>query len=925
MAESHSSTNVDAIGNSRNFDRHRSKSQPRQCEVFTFHAVNNIRDWCDQAFVKIDVQIRHKPANLMLKVDTGAQANLLPMRTYRAMFPDTQDANLIPSQCRLVAYNGTPIKCLGTIAVPCRYKDSEWDFTDFFLVDVPGPAILGLPSCSKMNVVILHCAIEQAKAPAHRQPTVSSKPVIKSIDDLKERYPNRFDRIGEFKSIHKLAVDPNRPPSVDKAKLDEMVEQGVIRQIEEPTEWVSTITYVTKKDGSIRICLDPRHLNRALIRPRHVTPTIDDINHKLATARVFSKLNAKSGYWAVKLHEESQELTTFQTPFGRYCFCRLPFGLSVSQDIFQLEMDRIIERCPGVCGISDDIIVYGDNDAEHDTNLLNLMEVAGANGLVFNSPKCSIKQSSIEFFGNVYTDQGMKPDPKKVADLRAMPEPVNKTELHQFLGLMTYLSCFIEDYSTKSAALRDLLRQDVDFIWEAHHQKVFENLKNTVSDNSLLRYFNPKKETYLQCDASLRGLGAALLQPSDDDKLKPIAFASKSLTPTEQRYACIERELLAVVFGVQRFHMYLYGRTFTAITDHKPLVMILDKPLAAAPPRLQRLMVKLQGYNLRIVYRPGRENQLADGLSRLPSPANATTIDLDLRVDHTRFTASSQAKLRDEMRQDETLNHLREIIVTGWPDDMKDLPNELKPYWSYRDELTVHDGLVIKGRRILIPKGLRQDTLQQLHAGHFGREKTLLLARETVFWPNVTKDIIELVAKCETCQEAQPSQPAEPLLPHAIPPRPWHTLATDLFEYDGSHYLVVGDYYTKFPLVRKMPSRCPSRTVIAAMKQMFGEHGIPERVVSDNGPHYNSQEYRAFAAHWGFEIVTTSPRRPKGNGFIERTVQTVKHTLKKAKGTNTDFDLALLMLRATPISNKLASPAELLLGIVNISAKFQKT
>ncbi|XP_014675813.1 PREDICTED: uncharacterized protein K02A2.6-like [Priapulus caudatus] len=175
-----------------------------------------------------------------------------------------------------------------------------------------------------------------------------------------------------------------------------------------------------------------------------------------------------------------------------------------------------------------------------------------------------------------------------------------------------------------------------------------------------------------------------------------------------------------------------------------------------------------------------------------------------------------------------------------------------------------------------------------------------------------TKDIIELVTKCETCQEAQPSQPSEPLFLHAILHRPWHTLASDLFEYDGLHYLVLGDYYTKFPFVRNMPSHCPSRTVIATIKQIFGEHGIPKRVLSDNGPHYNNQEYRAFAAHWGFEIVTTSPRRPKGNGFMERTLQTVKHTLKKANDTNTDFDLALLMLRAIPISNKLDSPAELL-------------
>ena len=191
-------------------------------------------------------------------------------------------------------------------------------------------------------------------------------------------------------------------------------------------------TYVTKKDGSIRVCLDPRFLNTALIRPVHNIKTLEEINYKFKKAKYFSKMDAKAGYWAICLDQESQMLTTFQTPFGRYCFLRLPFGLKVSQDIFQREMDRILEKCDGACGIADDVVIYGSTEEEHDKNLIQFMNVVKEHGLTLNSQKCDIKKTEVSFFGNVYTSIGMKPDPQKVQDLIEMPEPTNKAELRQF-------------------------------------------------------------------------------------------------------------------------------------------------------------------------------------------------------------------------------------------------------------------------------------------------------------------------------------------------------------------------------------------------------------------------------------------------------------------------------------------------------------
>ncbi|PIK52013.1 hypothetical protein BSL78_11086 [Apostichopus japonicus] len=498
--------------------------------------------------------------------------------------------------------------------------------------------------------------------------------------------------------------------------------------------------------------------------------------------KFFSKLDAKCGYWSVKLDEESQKLTTFQTPFGRYTFCRLPFGLIVSQDIFQLEMDRILEGCEGAVCIADDIVIFGRTSEEHDQNLMNLMNTAAQQGLTLNSSKCAIKQTSVDFFGNRYSREGMKPDPKKVADLRTMQTPRNKLELQHFLGLMTYLSHFIHDFSSKAAVLRDLLRKDAEFIWEPHHQVALEKLKQEISESSLLQYFDTSSPVYVQCDASLQGLGAALLQHDQEEKLQPIAFASKALSSTEQRYSCIERELLAIVFGVERFHTYLYGRSFTVITDHKPLLMIMDKPLTAAPPRLQRMLIRLQGYNFSIKHRPGQDNLLADSLSRLPSICNKQAIDLDLRVDFIQFSSKKQDELKQQTKQDTMLSALVEVIITGWPDSIKEVQPDLRQFWSYRDELTVCDGVILKGFQVVIPKQMQAGILQKLHTSHLGQQKTKLLARECVYWNNINKDIERMVQSCPACQQQQPAQPAEPLLPHEIPTKPWSTVATDLFE-----------------------------------------------------------------------------------------------------------------------------------------------
>ena len=217
---------------------------------------------------------------------------------------------------------------------------------------------------------------------------------------------------------------------------------------------------------------------------------------------------------------------------------------------------------------------------------------------MLNSKKCTIKTNSIAFFGRIYTDQGVKPDPKKVEDIANMPPPKNKQEVQTFLGMATFLACHIPNFSEKSSLLRDLTKKDVPFTWGEDYQHAFEEVKEIITSSYILQYYDQKKPVHLETDASLKVLGATLVQED-----KPVAFASKALTATQSNYSNIERGYLSIVHGIQRFHHYLYGNKFKVITDHKPPQMIFKKPLHSAPPRQQRMITKIQGYDFEVIYR----------------------------------------------------------------------------------------------------------------------------------------------------------------------------------------------------------------------------------------------------------------------------------------------------------------------------------
>ena len=357
--------------------------------------------------------------------------------------------------------------------------------------------------------------------------------------------------------------------------------------------------------GELCLCLDPHDLNEAICWDHHKTPMVEEVAHDFAHSDFFTKLDTCHGYWSIVLNQESSLLMTFNSPFGRYHFLWLPFGLVCSQNIFQKKMDQILKECQGCIRIADDITIHSCTGVEHDAYLQNLMWITHKYDLVFNPQKTHVKAQAVNFFGCLYDANGVHPDLGKLDTIHALPAPTSVTALQEFLGLVTYLSPFIPGLSTLTAPMHELLKKDTDFTWNHTYNATFQWVKEAVVSNTTLRYFDPSLPMTIQVDASQVGLGAALLQNS-----KPIAFASKALTETKCWYVNIERDMIAAIFGAERFQTYVYSRSFTIESDHKPLESISQKNPADMPANLQHILLCLQGYDYTIHYHPSKEMAL---------------------------------------------------------------------------------------------------------------------------------------------------------------------------------------------------------------------------------------------------------------------------------------------------------------------------
>ncbi|KAE8291509.1 Retrovirus-related Pol polyprotein from transposon 17.6 Protease [Larimichthys crocea] len=860
---------------------------------------------------KWSVPLEINGAVIPLKLDTGAKANLISECDIRAM---KVRPRIHPSPVKLKAYNGHNIDTKGTCKLKVKIKEKEHHLM-FVVVPDGHDSLLGDTACENLGLVRRVYCLNNVNSQT-------------SVETIVNQYPDIFKGFGVLPFTYKIQLKDDAQPVVHaprripaplrgklKQELDRMLSLGVIRKVEEPTEWVNSMVCVRKTNGELRVCMDPKDLNNNIKREHYQIPTRDEITSEMAGAKYFSKLDASQGFWQLKLHEDSTKYCTFNTPYGRYCFQRMPFGICSAPEVFHRTMEHIIEGIEGVRVYVDDLILWGSTLEQHNERLIKVLQRVQKYQLKLNRSKCQFGVNEITFLGDKLSAAGVEPDRSKIKAILDMPRPEDKKGVLRALGMINFIGKFIPNLSSKTVHLRELLRDRCEFKWTSEHEAEWSRLKTTLTTEPVLTFFDPSERIKISTDSSKDGIGAVLLQTSGED-WKPVAYASRTMTSAECRYAQIEKECLGLVYGFQKFHGYVYGLPkFVAETDHKPLIAIIKKNLGEMSPRIQRLMMKLQRYDFDLIYTPGKHIVVADALSRAVTQSEehdecSTEKEVNLHVNLiTETLPMSDMKSRliaDETKKDVGLQRVIQLMNEDWP------RGECQQYYNIRGELSLVNGLLLRKNRIVIPQSLRPDMLKRLHEGHLGMEKCKRRARTSIYWPSINADIDRMVSRCATCLKHQAKQAKEPMAITEIPDEPWQKVGTDLFYLDGKNYLLVIDYLSNYPEIALLPNMSAA-CVIKHMKSIFARHGIPQVVYSDNGPSYSCKEFQDFAQEYDFCHVTSSPLYAQSNGKAEKGVHIVKQLLKKAQESHSDPYLALLSYRASPLEHGL-SPAEILMG-----------
>ena len=495
--------------------------------------------------------------------------------------------------------------------------------------------------------------------------------------------------------------------------------------------------------------------------------------------------------------------------------------------------------------------------------------------------------------------------PEKVNAVTDAPVPENVTQLRAYLGLVNYYRRFLPDLATLLHPLNQLLEKNRPWKWTSHCQETFQKSKKLITSDVVLVHYDVNKPLILATDASAYGLGCVLSHqtPGGD---RPIAFASRSLNAAEKNYSQIDKEALAIVWGVKKFHQYLYGRKFTLLTDHQPLTSILHPeksiPTTTAA-RLQRYALVLAAHDYVIKYKKSSDHGNADGLSRLPLAEKQMQMNwMDsadiFYISQMEMLPVTHTDIKRETYKEPTLAQVVNNMKNGWPETISE---DLKPYWIRRHEMSLSQECLMWGIRVVIPTKLRASLLRDLHLGHLGVVKMKSIARNLCWWPGLDKDIEKLTRKCEGCVQTMKMPQKAKLHPWEWPTEPWTRIHVDYAgPFQNKMFLVIVDAHSKWPEVIIVQSTTTHAT-IGALREVFARNGVPSVLVSDNGPQFTSEEFANFMRVNGIRHKKSAPYHPATNGQAERFVQTFKHALtameQEPGSTSTKLHQFLLQYR----------------------------
>ena len=602
---------------------------------------------------------------------------------------------------------------------------------------------------------------------------------------------------------------------------------------------------------------------------------------------------------------------------GLYQPERLQYGVHSATGIFQREIERVLKGIPHVLVRVDDILVTGRNCIEHFVVLMKVLDALEDSGLTVNLKKCEFFKDEVTFCGYRISKSGVRPMKENVQAVVNAPVPTNISEVRSYLGMLNYYQSYLPDLSSVAEPMHRLLRKGEAWKWDKDQQKSFEATKGMLVKSPLLVHFDPSLPIVVHTDASPYGVGAVLSHVVDGQE-RPVSYSSRSLTVAERNYGHIEKEGLALVFAVKKFHHYLFGYQFTMITDHKPLLGLFAETKGIpdrAAARITRWALLLAAYNYKLEYRAGKLNGNADALSRLPidaEPEDVTMPCVSVNMVELVNAPVTEEEVKKETQTDQLMSKVMKHVRDGWPPECKE--EQVRPYWLRRAELSVEGECLLWGSRVIIPSMLRETVLTQLHEVHPGINRMKALARSFVWWPGIDKDIETTVKSCIECCTNQSNPAGAPVHHWEAPTKPWERIHIDFAgPFMGKMFLIVVDAFSKWIEVEMMNCSTASATV-GRMRRIFATHGLPLVLVSDNGSSFVGEEFTQFMLKNGIRHILTAPYHPASNGQAERMVRTFKEAMKSLHSgdMNTKLNRLLFTYRMTPSTTTGKSPAELL-------------
>ena len=645
-----------------------------------------------------------------------------------------------------------------------------------------------------------------------------------------------------------------------KNYITESLASGIIRPSSSPVAAGSF--FVTKKDGSLRPCIDYRHLNDITVKNRYPLPLISSTFEPLLEASVFTKLDLRNAYHLVRIREGDEWKTAFNTHLGHFEYLVMPFGLTNAPAVFQALVNDVLRDMLNVFVVIflDDILIYSKTPAEHTQHVRAVLERLLENRLFVKAEKCEFHAKTVEFLGHIIQKGAVRADSKKVQAVLDWERPADRTQLRRFLGFANFYRKFIRNFSQVAAPLNALTSVKVPFVWSPQAEEAFLTLKSRFTSAPVLIMPDPTRQFIVEVDASDSGVGAVLSQRDEaDQKLHPCAFYSRKLSPAERNYDVGNRELLAVHEALKEWRHWLEGAAlpFVVLTDHKNLTYV--QSAKRLNPRQSRWSLFFSRFDFSLSYKPGSHNVRADALSRRFMDSAAPPSSPEPILPSSCVVGALTWEIESQVLRDQEL----EPDPGGGPPNRLFVPSSTRPkvlHWCHNTKLT----------------------------GHPGARRMEEFVRRRFWWPGLSADVKSFVAACEVCARNKNTHraPAGQLRPLPIPKRPWSHIAMDFVtglpvSLGNDTILTIVDRFSKavhYVALPKLPSASEMADLLAL--HVVRLHGIPQDIVSDRGPQFISKVWQAFCEGIGATVSLSSGYHPQTNGQAERANQSMEDTLR---------------------------------------------